>query len=313
LDGATRTALARFQHTFKADTHLLLSDHLPPERAAERAAHHLGQAIDLVDRYDHGAEGAYRVLVGGSSWVFKYWSGEQTAALRLPNAVAAHQVLRRCGWPLPAIRFWRSEPRFAFVLEEQMQGSRVDVVPEALCRQLLALLAAVPPGASGVPSDSLWVAMLEQSLYQDLPLSPCRPLALEQTASGQRLLAHARQAFRTARPALVAARDIIHGDFSAGNILCDGTGALAAVLDWQHAEVGHRGYDLIGLEWDLALRLDVGSANLLALVTAQADQHIEESVRTFCRAYYGVWNLSWALDTQYEAAVLHAASAVGVV
>jgi hypothetical protein len=303
----------RFQHTVKADTHVPLNDHLPPERAAERAAHQLGQAIDLVDRYDLGAEGAYHVIIGGSSWVFKYWFGEQAAALRLPNAVAAHRVLRRSGWPLPAIRFWRSKPHFAFVLEEQMQGSRVAGVPESLCRQLLELLAAVPPHARGVPSDSLWVALLEQSLYQDLPLNPCRPQALEQTASGKRLLAHTRRAFRMARPTLVAARDVIHGDFSAGNILCDDTGALAAVLDWQHAGVGHRGFDLIGLEWDLALRLDVGSADVLALVTTLADQQIEEAVRDFCRAYYGVWNLSWALDTQYEAAVLRAASAVGVV
>jgi aminoglycoside phosphotransferase (APT) family kinase protein len=127
------------------------------------------------------------------------------------------------------------------------------------------------------------------------------------------LLAHARRTLTAARPALTAAHDIIHGDFSAGNILCDDAGALTAVLDWQQAGVGHCGFDLIGLEWDLALRLDVGSAPALALVTAHVDEQIAEPVRSFCRAYYGVWNMSWALDTPDEATVLRAATMVGVI
>jgi aminoglycoside phosphotransferase (APT) family kinase protein len=157
------------------------------------------------------------------------------------------------------------------------------------------------------------VTFLEESLHDDLPISACRPRALERTTLGRRFLARAQKAFTAARPALAAAHDIIHGDFSAGNILCDDTGALTAVLDWQHGGVGHRGFDLIGLEWDLALRLDVGSAPSLALVTARVDEQLEEPMRSFCRAYYGVWNLSWALDTPDEAAVLRAATIVGVI
>ena len=126
------------------------------------------------------------------------------------------------------------------------------------------------------------------------------------------MLARARTAFAAARPHLAAARDVIHGDFSPGNILCDETGALAAVLDWHQAGVGHRGFDLIGLEWDLALSVNAGSAASLALVTARVDDRVEASVRAFCRAYYGVWNLSWALDTPDEGDVLQAAEVLGV-
>jgi aminoglycoside phosphotransferase (APT) family kinase protein len=153
----------------------------------------------------------------------------------------------------------------------------------------------------------VWLSALEQSLYDDLSISPCRPIALQRTAIGRRFVSRAQTAFTAARPALAIACDVIHGDFSAGNVLCDDSGALAAVLDWQHGCVGHRGFDLIGLEWDLALRLDVGSAPSLALVTARVDELVEESVRAFCRAYYGVWNLSWALDTVDEEIVLRAA------
>lgn len=67
-----------------------------------------------------------------------------------------------------------------------------------------------------------------------------------------------------------------------------------------------------GLEWDLALRLNVGSAPALALVTDTVDKQLAEPVRRFCRAYYGVWNLSWALDTPDEATVLQAAARLGV-
>jgi hypothetical protein len=292
----------------------LMNDQLPPQDAAELAARHLGQAVILIDHYDHGAEGAYRVTLGDVPYVFKYWSGDQAAALRLQSAVAAHAVLRQCGWPVPAIRSWRSDPHFAFILEAQMRGSRVVDVPEALCQQLLMLLAAVPSSTLAITADTAaWVTFLEQSLHHDLPLSPCRPAALERTALGKRFVAHARQAFVAARPTLVAAHDIIHGDFSVGNILCDDNGTLTAVLDWQHGSVGHRGFDLIGLEWDLALRLDVGSAPALALVTARVNEQVAEPVRSFCRAYYGVWNLSWALDTPDEAAILRAATTVGVV
>jgi aminoglycoside phosphotransferase (APT) family kinase protein len=41
---------------------------------------------------------------------------------------------------------------------------------------------------------------------------------------------------------------VIHSDFSAGNILCDDMGMLIALLDWQRACVGHRAFDLVGLE-----------------------------------------------------------------
>lgn len=288
--------------------------HISPRDAAALAARHLGQEVQLIDRYDSGgAEGAYRVVTGGTPAVLKYWSGEQTRALRLSTAVAAHEILRSCGWPLPTILCWRHEPHFAFVLEAQMPGRHVDSVSDALCHQLLTLLSAVAPGAGGALADAgEWVALLERSLHEDLPLSPCRPRFLERTAVGRRLVAQARAALDAARPSLSAARDIIHGDFSAGNILCDDMGGLSAVLDWQRACVGHRGFDLIGLEWDLALRLNVGSAPALARVTAQVNELIEEPVRRFCRAYYGVWNLSWALDTPDEQQVLHAAAAVGV-
>jgi hypothetical protein len=94
--------------------------------------------------------------------------------------------------------------------------------------------------------------------------------------------------------------------------LCDEAGELAAMLDWQHACAGHFGFDLVGFEWDLALRLNVGSAPSLALVTARVDALVEEPVREFCRAYYAVWNLSWAFETPDEEDVLRAAEAVGV-
>lgn len=291
-----------------------MNNHLTPRDAVSRVGQHLGYTITLVDRYDLGDEGAYRVIVDGTSCVFKYWSGERSAALRLPDAVAAHRVLRQCGWPLPDIYAWRSEPHLAFVLEAQMPGSRVDSVSDALCQKLLALLFAVPPAAADVSADSqAWVTSLEQSLQHDVPLSPCRPSALKRTARGRVFLARAQRAFAPARPALAAARDVIHGDVSAGNVLCDDTGALVAVLDWQHSGIGHRGFDLIGLEWDLALRLDVGSASALARVTAHVNAQIEEPVRTFCRAYYGVWNLSWALGTPDEPTVVRAADALEII
>jgi aminoglycoside phosphotransferase (APT) family kinase protein len=290
-----------------------MDDRLPSGAAAARAGQRLGRAVELIERYDLGAEGAYRVSVDGIAGVLKYWSGERSGALRLATAVAAHGELRGYGWPLPAIQAWHSEAQFAFVLESHMPGQRADRVSEQLCSQLLALLSAVPPGAGGRSAGSgEWVALLERSLYDDLPLSPCRPRLLRRTAVGRRLVAHARTALGAARPRLSAARDIIHADFSAGNILCDARGDLAAVLDWQHGCVGHRAFDLIGLEWDLALRLNVGSAPALAGVTARVEEQVEEPIRAFCRAYYAVWNLSWALDTPDEQEVLQVAAALGV-
>ena len=290
-----------------------MKDRMAPHDAAELTAQHLGQAVCLVDGYELGDEGAYRVVVDGVPHVFKYWSGDRASEMRLGAAVAAHAVLHRCGWPLPTIHFWHSDASFAFVVEEHMSGHRVDRVPVALCQRLLALLDAVPRGAGGAGTDpNTWLSFLDRSLYHDLPTSPCRPLALQRMAVGRRVVARARKAFTAARPTLATARDVIHGDFSAGNILCDEAGELVALLDWQHACVGHFGFDLVGFEWDLALRLNVGSAPSLALVTARVDALVEEPVRAFCRAYYGVWNLSWAFDTPDEEDVLRAAEAVGV-
>jgi hypothetical protein len=290
-----------------------MNDHLAPRDAAELATQHIGKAVHLGDRFDLSAEGAYRATVGGAPCVFKYWSGNSVSELRLATAVAAHAVLHRCGWPLPRIHFWHSDSSFAFVVESLMSGHRVDSVSEPLCGQLLELLDAVPPGAGSITADpDAWVSSLERSLYYDLPNSPCRPIALQRTPVGKRMVTRARKAFYAARPELAAARDIIHGDFSAGNVLCDDAGGLSAMLDWQHSGVGHFGFDLIGLEWDLALRLNVGSAPSLAVVTARVHERVEETVREFCRAYYYVWNLSWALDTPDEDYVLRAGEAVGM-
>jgi hypothetical protein len=285
---------------------------MTPRAALERAVQQSGQAARLVDRYERGGDGAFRVTVDGMPRVFKYWSGERAAGLRLATAVRAYDVLKQCGWPLPTLHAWHSDPAFAFVMEAPMNGHHVEGVPEELCSRLLALLDAVPHGGGAGADAQDWVSFLEQSLYQDLPLSPCRPLALLTTPRGRRIVEHARQAFAAARPRLAAARDVIHGDFSPGNMLCDESGALTAVLDWHQAGIGHRGFDLIGLEWDLALSLSAGSAASLERVTALVNERVEEPVRAFCRAYYAVWNMSWAHKTLDEADVLQAAEVLGI-
>src|SRR4051794_28845623 len=83
-----------------------MNDEMTPDDAAELASHHIGKAFHLNDRFDLGAEGAYRATVGGAPRVFKYWSGNSVSELRLATAVAAHAVLHHCGWPLPPIHFW---------------------------------------------------------------------------------------------------------------------------------------------------------------------------------------------------------------
>ena len=289
-----------------------MHEDLPLHDAIERASEHLGLELRLIDRYDLGAEGAYRMTVGSKPCAFKYWSGRRAAVVRLTTAVAAHATLRQVGWPLPAIYGWHQEPRFAFIVEQHMHGHRVDAVPEVLCRQLLALLDAAPQRIDGsIHESAAWVSALEEALYRDGAF-PGRLLDLEQDTLGRRVIAAARTAFADARPGLDAGRQVLHGDFSAGNILCDEAGAVTAVVDWQHGGMGHRGFDLIGLEWDLALRLNVGAGPSLVLTTARVNEVVEPAVRTFFRAYYGVWNLCWALNTPDVEQVRHAVEVLDV-
>ena len=63
------------------------------------------------------------------------------------------------------------------------------------------------------------------------------------------------------------------------------------------------------------VRIDPANGRRTALTRFNADRVAAidwQPVREFCRLFYGVWNLSWALDTQWEADVFQAAEVVGI-
>jgi hypothetical protein len=47
-------------------------------------------------------------------------------------------------------------------------------------------------------------------------------------------------------------------------------------------------------------------------VKRRVEKTVGAAVSTFFRAYYAIWNLNWAFDTEDETTVLRAAAAVGV-
>lgn len=106
----------------------------------------------------------------------------------------------------------------------------------------------------------------------------------EQGAVGRRLLDHLLDADGGA-PVRMQGDDLVHTDYSVGNVLFDDSGRVTAVVDWNTGVArGDRRYALIGLKWRSVDRWTMPAEQLSLIEETVTD--LDPSMR---RSYEAHW------------------------
>lgn len=191
---------------------------------------------------------------GESSAAFVAWpDGRQSALIRTPTPLSVMQqaaevlnIAHRQGLPVPE-----------FQLVIQLADGYVAVVQEKLPGRHLQRLDSTSTAAF-VAMNERFAGLLRN--HREVP----RPAAFPDTGTGygifeqtigaqgepgRRLLNQLLDADGGA-PMRMVGDDLVHTDYSVGNVLFDESGRVTAVVDWNTGVArGDRRYALIGLKW----------------------------------------------------------------
>jgi aminoglycoside phosphotransferase (APT) family kinase protein len=228
--------------------------------------------------------------VGGeSSAAFVAWpDGRRSALIRTPTQLSVMQqaadVLNIAhGQGLPV-------PEFQLVI--QLNDGYVAVVQERLPGRHLQKLDSASTAAF-VATNERFADLLRH--HQEVP----RPAAFPETGPGygafehtigaqgepgRRLLNQLLQADGGA-PMRMDGDDLVHTDYSVGNVLFDESGHVTAVVDWNTGVArGDRRYALIGLKWRSVDRSTMSADQLTLIEETMID--LAPSIR---RSYEAHW------------------------
>jgi aminoglycoside phosphotransferase (APT) family kinase protein len=228
---------------------------LVPEIVAEcrRAFADPDLELEAAEPAPEGHSGfTYLLRLGGAS-------GTRRAVIRVPppraRPVGAADVLRQgrilsalhvAGIPVPAVLAMVPGERTAagrpFLLMQTVEAENAaqaarSTPPSRLLRSALdvqARIAALPLAATGLADEPVHAALRQVERWE--PLIERGPADL--TRGWQQLAAALRRRHPTA-----GAGGLAHGDYQFGNLLFHG-GAVAAVVDWEIAELGPRQVDV---------------------------------------------------------------------
>jgi aminoglycoside phosphotransferase (APT) family kinase protein len=236
---------------------------------------------------------------GSSSAAFVTWADGRESAMtrtRTPLAVMRQTAtvlneVRRQGLPVPAHQL---------VLE--LSDGYVAVVQERLPGHHVAALDPIT-AATFVAMNDRFVGVL-----RDHPRVP-RPRAFPDVTLGygafERTIGHlgerGRQLLKRlldvdgGRPFRMQGEDLVHTDYSPGNVLFDDDGRVSGVVDWNSGAVrGDRRYALLGLRWGSVGRKTVGAREL--------DQ-IEAELANLDPATRRSYEAHWVVDQVHESIV----------
>lgn len=101
------------------------------------------------------------------------------------------------------------------------------------------------------------------------------------------------------RPFRMRGDDLVHTDYSPGNVLFDDSGRVSGVVDWNFgAARGDRRYALIGLRWTSVGRSTVGPEELTRVDAALAD--LEPATRRSYEAHWAVYHVHRAITEGFS-------------
>ncbi len=238
--------------------------------------------------------------VGGtSSAAFVAWAdGRESAITRTPTPLAVMRQtagvlneLRRRGLPVPAHQLvLELSDGYVAVVQERLPGHHVD----ALDSITAAAFVAMNERFAGLLRDHPRVS--RPRAFPDVTLGYG---AFEHTIGhlgerGRRLLNRLLEV-DGGRPFRMRGDDLVHIDYSPGNILFDDAGQVSGVVDWNSGVVrGDRRYALLGLRWGSVGRKTVGATEL---------EQIEAELANLDPATRRSYEAHWVVDQVHESIV----------
>jgi hypothetical protein len=220
---------------------------LSAEEAARLLSDVTGTPYEFVGRMHGGESGAHQFLgPEGRPVVVKWDASPGSRQLRGEAVVLSERLRKEAAWPVPAQSVLDVDG-VRFVMQEFMPGLPCEYLDHRLVDQLLDLherrLGLARPG-----DPVHWPAALIATLTVGGE-GYCVHSSLRGFDRRTRSLVERIEAFgysidpEELRP---RARDIVHWDLHAGNLLV-GNGSLAAVIDTDFAVVGDARFDLVTL------------------------------------------------------------------
>jgi hypothetical protein len=230
---------------------------------------------------------------GSSSAAFVAWAdGRESALTRTRTSLAVMRQtasvlndLRGQGLPVPEHQLvLELSDGYVAVVQEKLPGLHV----ESLNSTTAAAFVAMNERFAGV--------------LRDRPEVP-RPRAFPETAGvfentvgrlgerGRRLLAGLLEV-DGGRPFRMEGDDLVHTDYTPGNVLFDDAGEVSGVVDWNGGAVrGDRYYALIGLHWGSVGRRTVG---------AEEFEQVEDKLADLSPATRRSYEAHWMVDRVHE-------------
>lgn len=273
------------------------------DRGVVDLAHLLtGERYRHVARFEQGGGDVYCLenLASRRRYVLKRRNVAVKTLAALRESLRWANVLRSHGWPMSEVLATDQYDDEVVSIEVAFKGHHPDAITPSIVQAMLGLPAAVR--GRGTPV-SQWFSTLYRhfSLDVDSGTRPFHPEALTSHTVGREVLEAAEVSFRQI-PASLLVDDVVHGDFSPGNVVID-RGELQGVIDWDDARPGDATFDLSALEWDIAM-WGRGVGHLLPQITTRIERDSQPEVLRFYRTYWAAWNLTWAIGTTDESTVI---------
>jgi len=219
-----------------------------PALLAELRAHS-GEALELVGPLPGGQVGAALVRrPDGREGVLTHWGDASDAAWdRISRTGELLELARGSGIPAPRYELvTRLHGRIA-VVQERLPG----VPPASVDVHLVETMAGIAGRGAGLLAGRPDVPAVELYLLRSGPGFCVHATLRDHDERTRRLLALIRRIGFDA-PATMPGDDLVHLDFTTGNVLVDRTGAVTGVVDWDGIGRGDHRFALVTLRFDLA-------------------------------------------------------------
>ena len=257
---------------------------------------HTGAALELQGLLPDGEVGAARVRwPDGRAGVLTYWGDASDEAWRrIEGTEELLAVARAHGIPAPRYDLVARLPERIAVVQERLPG----VAPAQVDVHLVQTMVEIAGRGAGLLVNRADVPAAELYLLRSGPGFCVHASLAQYDDRTRRLLALIRRVGLES-PTTMSGDDLVHLDFTTGNVLVDRTGAVTGVVDWDGVGRGDHRFALVTLRFDLAApsRDGDGSARAAAArwLDARLDDVLDPGTLRIFWAHMGLRMVDWAI------------------
>jgi Ser/Thr protein kinase RdoA (MazF antagonist) len=257
---------------------------------------HTGTTLDLVGPLPGGEVGAALVRwPDGREGVLTHWGDASDEAWRRIERTGELLALARAhGIPAPRYDLVARLPERIAVVQQRLPG----VAPTDVDVHLVQTMAQIAGRGAGLLADRPDVPPVELYLLRSGPGFCVHASLAQYDDRTRRLLALIRK-IGLESPATMSGDDLVHMDFTTGNVLVDRTGAISGIVDWDGIGRGDHRFALVTLRFDLAAPAhDARDQSGRAAAARWLDARLDELDPTTLRIYWahmGLRMVDWAI------------------